>query len=93
LGFEAVDTGDIIASFSRHLMTGFHEWGETGFAPIARRWLDRLPQKGNEHIQLAENGDLLISRDAKLELSERRDLTEALATPSWLDPATGTPWL
>lgn len=93
LGFEAVDAGDIIASFSRHLMTGFHEWGETGFMPIARRWLDRLPPKGNEHTEIADNGDLESSRHAGPESPERRDLAEALATPAWLDPTTGTPWL
>ena len=88
LGFEAPDAGDIIASFSRHLMTGFDEWGETGFAPIASHWLNRLPRKTNERFELAESGDLLISGTA-----ERRNLAEALAAPSWLDPATGTPWL
>jgi hypothetical protein len=93
LGFEAVDTGEIIASFSRHLMTGFHEWGETGFGSIASRWLDRLPPKSDEHTELAGNGDLLIRRNASGSLPERKNLAEALAVPSWLDPTTGTPWL
>jgi hypothetical protein len=93
VGFEAVDAGKIIESFSRHLMTAFHEWSQAGFASIARPWIDRLPKKDDQHIQLAENGDLLISRKANLEPFERRNLVEALATPSWLDPATETPWL
>lgn len=93
LGFEAIDAGEIIASFSRHLMTGFHEWSQTGFASIAKPWLDRLAAKNDGYIQLADNGDLLISRKADLEPSERRNLEASLATPSWLDPATGTPWL
>jgi hypothetical protein len=93
LGFEAPDAGEIIASFSRHLMTGFDEWGETGFAPIASHWLSRLPQKTGEHVELAESGDLLISRNTGPQPPERRSLAKALATPSWLDPATGTPWL
>jgi biotin-(acetyl-CoA carboxylase) ligase len=93
LGFEAPDAGEIIASFSRHLMAGFDEWGETGFTPIARQWLNRLPQNTNEYFELAENGDLLISSKDDPQPRARRDLAEALATPSWLDPATGMPWL
>jgi hypothetical protein len=93
LGFEAIDAGEIIASFSRHLMTGFHEWSQTGFTSIVKPWLDRLAAKDDGYIQIADNGDLLISRRASLEPFERRNLAAALATPSWLDPATGTPWL
>ena len=51
LGFEAIDAGAIVASFARHLMAGFHEWSEVGFAPVARRWLDRLPRQGGERFQ------------------------------------------
>jgi hypothetical protein len=93
LGFETVDAGEIITSFSRHLMTAFHEWSETGFGSIASRWLDRLPQKGDEHTELAGSGDLLISHKASHRLRERKTLAESLARPSWLDPTTGTPWL
>ncbi|MDQ6437682.1 biotin/lipoate--protein ligase family protein [Mesorhizobium sp. LHD-90] len=89
LGFEALDAREMIESFSRHLMTAFHEWGETGFGSIAGRWLDRMAQPGD--VRLAGNGDLLISQEAAS--SGRRSLADALATPSWLDPATGTPWL
>jgi hypothetical protein len=93
LGFDAIDTSEIIASFSRHLMTAFHEWDETGFGSIANRWLDRLPRKSGEHTEFAGNGDLLISQQASQRLRERKSLAEALASPSWLDPRTGTPWL
>ena len=34
LGFEAVDAGEIVASFARHLMSGLHEWSDAGFAPV-----------------------------------------------------------
>ena len=93
LGFEAVDAGEIVASFSRHLMAAFHEWNETGFRSIASRWLDRLPPRSDQHTQLANNGDLLISQNASHGLAERKSLAVALATPSWLDPITGTPWI
>ncbi|EHK56516.1 hypothetical protein MAXJ12_14493, partial [Mesorhizobium alhagi CCNWXJ12-2] len=39
------------------------------------------------------NGDLLISQNASHGRAERKSLAVALATPSWLDPITGTPWL
>ncbi|CAH2400738.1 biotin/lipoate--protein ligase family protein [Mesorhizobium ventifaucium] len=93
LGFVALDAGEIVASFSRHLMAAFHEWSDTGFGSIASRWLDRLPRKGDEHTELAGNGDLVISHTASHGLRERKSLSEALARPSWLDPMTGTPWL
>lgn len=93
LGFEVIDAGEIIASFARHLMAGLYEWAETGFAPVAERWLGRLAQRRNQRLRLAENGDLLISEGAILRPRERRNLKKALATPSWLDPAKGAPWL
>jgi Biotin/lipoate A/B protein ligase family len=93
LGFEAIDAGEIVASFARHLMAGLHEWSEGGFAPVAKRWLGRLPRKGGRRLRLADNGDLLIYQGANLTPGERRNLARALATPSWLDPATGAPWL
>ncbi|WP_338000412.1 biotin/lipoate--protein ligase family protein [Chelativorans sp. YIM 93263] len=93
VGFEMLDAGEIVASFARHLMHGFHEWSEAGFAPVAKGWLDRLPRKENQRVRLAGNGDLLLFRAAELQPAKRRNLRTALATPSWLDPAMGAPWL
>jgi hypothetical protein len=93
LGFEAIDSGEIVASFARYLMSGLHEWSDAGFAPLAQRWLDRLRQKDGARFRLADNGDLLVSRGVILAPAERRNLAKALAAPSWLDPATGAPWL
>ena len=93
LGFEAIDSGEIIASFARHLMAGFHEWHEVGFAAVGKRWLARLPREGDQRFRLADNGDLLISQGAMPTPGQRRSLAKALSAPSWLDPATGAPWL
>jgi len=93
LGFEVIDAGAIIESFSRHLMSGFHDWNEIGFASVSKPWLSRLSRREDDYVQIADNGDLLISRRTDLEPSERRSLKAALATPSWLDPGSGTPWL
>ena len=92
LGFEAVDAGEIIAGFSRHLMVGFDEWKEAGFAPLARRWLDRVSPGGHDAL-IADNGDLLVQAKPGQVPSARQNLAEALASPSWLDPATEMPWL
>ena len=93
LGFTDADPGELIASFSRHLMTAFDEWSETGFAPIGSRWKARLTTDGAKSVQLADNGDLLVSHRSGQGLSERRSLADALVAPSWLDPTTGMPWL
>nr|WP_163264888.1 biotin/lipoate--protein ligase family protein [Chelativorans alearense] len=93
IGFETIDAGEIIEGFARHLMHGFHEWSEAGFASLAKHWLDRLPRKSDQRFRLADNGDLLLFRAVDLQPVERRSLRKALVTPSWLDPATGAPWL
>lgn len=93
LGFSEVDAGEIIESFARHLMTGFHEWDQSGFDVVAQPWLRRFSTDPDGYAQIAGNGDLLISKRADLKASERRNLAAALAAPSWLDPGSGTPWL
>lgn len=93
MGFQEIDAGEIVASFARYLMAGLHELSETGFPGAERRWLDRLHRERGARLRLADNGDLLVCRGANAEPTERRGLSRALLAPSWLDPATGTPWL
>ena len=92
VGFEAPDAGEIIVSFSRHLMSAFHQWSETGFAPVARQWLERLSPTGQD-ARLADNGDLLLSGKPGQDGVGKQSLAKAVASPGWLDPATGMPWL
>lgn len=92
LGFEAIDAGAIVSSFSRHLMVGFDAWKETGFAPLARRWLDRV-SPGGQDVRIADNGDRLGPAKPGQAPVTRQNLAEALASCSWLDPATEMPWL
>jgi biotin-(acetyl-CoA carboxylase) ligase len=92
LGFETADAGEIISSFSRHLMAAFHDWNEDGFASLARKWLDRLPP-GERDLRIDEAGDLLLQAVPDQSTAERRSLGKALAVPTWLDPSTATPWL
>lgn len=93
LGFEAIDAAEIIASFARHLMAGFHDLSEDGFADVAKHWLNRLTRDRGIRAQLSEDGDLLLYRGGGIEPVERRRLRDALAEPSWRDPNTGMPWL
>lgn len=91
LGFEAPDPGGIIASFARHFMSALHQWSEVGFEPIAARWLERLSSLGMEG-RLADNGDLIVSNSGN-DTNERKSLAAAVVAPTWINPATGRPWL
>jgi hypothetical protein len=80
LGFEAVDSGEILQSFARHLMAGLHDWAEDGFGVVEARYAARLARPSCPEGRGGRPDDL-----------ER--LREALRTPSWLNPQTGAPWL
>jgi len=90
-GFRGGSDG-LIESFARHLMVAIDAWQQDGFANVARTYLSRLArEKGNRH-DLDDNGDLLV-RHVDKTVVERHVLKSALATVSWLDPATGGPRL
>jgi biotin-(acetyl-CoA carboxylase) ligase len=87
-----VDLGRLLGSFARYLMMTVDAWQQDGFAAVATRYLARVaPEKGVRR-DIDDNGDLLIRRVGKTAV-ERRSLLPALATASWLDPATGGPRL
>jgi biotin-(acetyl-CoA carboxylase) ligase len=93
-GFGDVGSAALVESFSRHLMVAIDAWQETGFAVVARKYLERLdPAPGKGSIlrrDIDENGDLLVRRAGEANV-ERRSLLCALAAPSWFDPATAGP--
>jgi len=91
-GFFDLGSGQLVESFTRHLMAAVDAWQQDGFAAVAKSYLSRLaPEKGVRR-DIDDNGDLLVRRLDKT-LVERRGLVSALTTPSWLDPATGGPLL
>jgi hypothetical protein len=91
-GFEMVDTDAIIASFARHLMTGFDRWNERGFEPVARDYLERLPRRNaGERRAIDFNGDLLVWPSAGSGPPDRRGLVDALAKAAWYDPQARGP--
>jgi hypothetical protein len=89
-GFDDLGSGRLVESFARHLMVGIDAWHERGFGAVAQTYLARLAPEPGLRRDLAENGDLIVRRVAT-SLSEQRPLVGALATPSWLDPATRGP--
>jgi biotin/lipoate A/B protein ligase family protein len=89
-GFDDAGSGRLVESFARHLMATIDTWQEQGFREVATRYVQRLaPEKGVRR-EIDHNGDLLVRRITS-ESVERRPLIPALASPSWLDPATGGP--
>ena len=85
-GFEMIDTNAIIESFTRHLMTGFDQWRERGFEPIAQNYLARLAnRKAVEQRAIDGNGDLLVRAAAGKGPPERTGLVDALARTAWYD--------
>jgi hypothetical protein len=91
-GFDDLGSGRLVESFTRHLMVETDMWQEKGFAEVAKNYLARLAPVKTAGVlrDLAGNGDLLVRRTA-VPGTERHALIDALATPSWFDPATGGP--
>ena len=93
-GFDQSGAERLMESYARHLMVMLDAWQEQGFAAVAKTFLQRLAPEKDSGIRrdIGENGDLLVRRMGKAQV-ERRALIPALATPSWLDPATRGPRL
>jgi hypothetical protein len=89
-GFDELGAGALVESFARHLMVQVDAWHEYGFAAVAKSYLSRLEPENGVRRDIDDNGDLLVRRVGKAEV-ERRALVPALATPTWLDPATRGP--
>ncbi len=89
-GFEERAADELIARFTRHLMTALDRWSEGGLAPIARDYLATLRQRAGVAYAIADDGALIEQMER---VTNRRELAGALAAPSWLDPRTGGPRL
>jgi hypothetical protein len=89
-GFDDAGSGRLVEAFARHLMVAIDAWQDQGFAEIAKSYVQLLPREDGVRRDIDVNGDLLLRRAGKRD-AERLRLRPALATPSWLDPATGGP--
>lgn len=90
-GFHTAKANLIIDRFARHFMVAVDAWRESGFGAVARTYLSQLPREQGVRRDIDDNGDLTVRRMGT-EAVERRSFIEAIATPSWLDPATGVSW-
>ncbi|MBB4256446.1 biotin-(acetyl-CoA carboxylase) ligase [Bradyrhizobium sp. CIR3A] len=91
-GFGEAGAAQITESFARHLMLAFDGWQADGFDGVAREYLSRMPRERQTVQRIDDRADLLTRRIG-IGAIERGDLVQALATPSWLDPALGGPRL
>ena len=91
-GFGEAGAIQVVESFARHLMLAVDTWQVDGFDDVARDYLSGLLRDPQCTYGIADNGDLLIRRIGNSEIV-RRDLREALKSPSWLDPTLGVPRL
>ena len=93
-GFERSETDAITGSFARHLMSGFDQWNERGFSPIADAYLARLPKrKAGERRSIDRNGDLLANMPADRGGPDRTSFLRELARAAWYDPVLRGPKL
>ncbi|PJG56213.1 hypothetical protein CVM73_05215 [Bradyrhizobium forestalis] len=91
-GFGEAGAAQITESFARHLMLALDGWRVDGFDSVARDYLTRMPRERQAIQRIDDCGDVLTRRIGT-DTVERSDLLQALATPSWLDPALGGPRL
>jgi hypothetical protein len=89
-GFDDLGAGRLVESFARHLMLALDAWRAGELAAVTRRYLDHLRLEKGAIPALDREGDLLVRWRGKAE-ADRHRLADALANPSWLDPATGGP--
>jgi biotin-(acetyl-CoA carboxylase) ligase len=89
-GFGETGAVQLTESFARHLMRALDAWQTDGFDGIAREFLGRLSRERQTIQAIADNGDLLVRRIGT-KRTDRRDLREALASSSWIDPKLGGP--
>ncbi len=89
-GFSDVMSGQLVESFARNFMVALDAWHESGFAAVAKSYLERLPRERGLSRALDDNGDLLVRR-MDTAGAERLQLLPRLAQPSWYDPAARGP--
>ena len=89
-GFDDLGSGRLVAGFARHFMVVVDAWKESGFAAVAKSYLQWLPSEAGVRRDIDANGDLMVRRMGDV---ERRPLLPRLAEAAWLDPQTRGPRL
>lgn len=91
-GFGEAGAEQVTESFARHLMRVIDSWQVDGFDSVARDYLSRVPRE-RQTLQRIDDGGDLLTRRVGTDRTERSELVNALATPSWLDLKLGGPRL
>jgi hypothetical protein len=89
-GFDELGAGRLVESFAREFMLQVDRWQESGFAAVAKSYLQWLPTEPGLRRDIDETGDLLLRRMGAL---ERCALVPKLGETAWLDPETRGPRL
>ena len=89
-GFADIGSSHLVESFARHLMVAMDAWRTNEFSTVIRDYISHLDREKGATPSLDRRGDLLIGWRGQKE-PDRHSLVDALAKPSWLDPATGGP--
>jgi biotin-(acetyl-CoA carboxylase) ligase len=89
-GFTDTMSTQLVESFARNFMRVVDSWQENGFGAVARSYLERMPREQGIRRDIDENGDLLVRRMGKVEVSKQK-LLPRLGQPAWFDAATRGP--
>ena len=89
-GFTDVMSTHLVESFARNFMRIVDSWQESGFAAVTNSYIERLPREQGARRDIDENGDLMLRRMGKVDVT-RQKLLPRLAQPAWFDPATRGP--
>ena len=89
-GFTDVVSSQLVESFARNFMRIVDSWQENGFAAVAKNYIERMPREQGVRRDIDENGDLMIRRMGKVEVT-RQKFVPRLAQAAWFDPATRGP--
>ena len=89
-GFADVGSSHLVESFARHLMVAMDAWRTNEFSTVIRNYISHLDHEKGAIPSLDGRGDLLVGWRGQ-KVPDRHSLVEALAEPSWFDPATGGP--
>jgi biotin-(acetyl-CoA carboxylase) ligase len=89
-GFTDAKSNHVVESFARHFMVAVDAWQESGFGAVAKSYLERLAREHGVRRDVDENGDLLVRRMGRAEVT-RQELLPRLGQPAWFDPASKGP--
>src|SRR6186997_1464265 len=89
-GFTDLMSSHVVESFARHFMVAIDAWQESGFGAVAKSYIERLPREQGVRRDIDDNGDLLLRRTGKAEVTRKKFLPR-LAEPAWFDPQARGP--